>query len=712
MYSERVILEKLARFKKKYGWVPTEHSVEDVEKINRHIESLAVKDSHGDLVWDDSTFSPQLKRWIQNERAMCTLNFEYYLTRYHFISAENRIFRFKFRGGQRVLFNVIQDLEEKGFSIQIQLLKARQGGFSTFVEALMTHRALFVPGVKCAVGSANDQKTTVMMGMMYTALEYLPWWLPPKQTKDKRSGAALLEFAHVGSSIVIQSGSMRGGIGQGTTPTAIHLSEVCDYTNPIVQIEEGLFRGVHAGPEILMILESTGNGNTDWWARQWRKNKDRYPQGLSRICPVFIPWFMTPELYPKKEWLNEAPIPKDWEPNEETRATVKKCELYAKTAPHLQLVLGKNWKMPIEQQWFWEFNYEDAKAQNTVKSWTRQMPCDDYDALIGENDPIFDPNITSGFEEKRSKEIDIYGIIGDGIAEKHDPLREDVDYKKERILIPWKTPHEIRLEWVLMPLRFDSEAETYNPLKKLHIYEHPQKKCKYSIAVDTGFGKGQDRTALSVNRCGMDAVPDVQVAEFAADDIDNVECYAWVAAIAAYYGQYMDDGQQVKIIIEQRRKYGDSCYHALKLHGFRNHHHFRDYDKKTLRPVPHINAREGWYTNEWSRPLLLGTFKDAVENGWYVINSRFTLHEIETLEQVVSGSGKIKQDHREGEHDDRIFAAALAYFTFHDNDLMAERSKKRYNADKEEGWDIDYSPWTLKVQNPDSERFFSQFVED
>lgn len=951
--------------------MPVEHSIDEVEKVNAHFKTLYKTDPKSkDVIFDDDQLTKPLERWIQNERAMCAISFEYYLTRYHHISAENRIFRFKFRGGQRVLFQVIQELEDRGVSIEILLLKARQGGFcldpdtkvltadlhwkridemeqgdeivsvdefpaggkgpgrkmcvgvvegkrsvygpavritfddkstviatpqhkflgkkyhgatetkwrevrsfsvgdevryitkqwgdsgyddgwfggiidgegtvrskphsgcevtvsqtegavlgraraylnnygytfredidirgpgensrfgnknchrlilnrmdeifrligktrpirmahrwwvgkelpgkgsgigwkkivslellpgqrmvdlqtstktfianglvshnSTFVEALMTHRALFVPGVKCTIGSANDQKTYVMMGMMYTALENLPWWLPPQQTKDKRSGAALLEFAHVGSSIVIQSGSIRGGIGQGTTPTAIHLSEVCDYTDPVVQIEEGLFKAVHTGPEILMILESTGNGNTGWWADQWRDNKEFYFQGRSRLYPLFIPWFMTPELYPKREWIEKFKIPPNWEPNQSTKATIAKCEAYAHNSQALARVIGKNWKMSRDQQWFWEFNFEDAKRRRTEKSWLRHMPCDDFDALTGENDNVFDFETVAGIEKRRVRTVDAYGIIGEGIAEKHDPAPAEVDLDRERILVPWKTPHEIRLEWVFMPIAGDTEDKSFDPLKKLLIFHHPERNAKYAIGVDTGFGVGGDRTAIGVWRSGMDAVPDVQVAQFAADDITNVEIYAWCMAIAAYYGRFYEDGETVRFVIEQRRKYGDSCYHALKLHGFRNHHHFREYDKKTLRPMPSANAREGWWTNEWSRPLLLGTYKHAVENGWAEVNSRWSLAEIEALEQIISAAGKIKQDHRSGEHDDRIFADAMAYFTFHDSDIMAERSKSKYNRNSDEGYDIDNSPWFMTVPNPGAEAFFEMLSE-
>ena len=73
--------------------------------------------------------------------------------------------------------------------------------------------------------------------------------------------------------------------------------------------------------------------------------------------------------------------------------------------------------------------------------------------------------------------------------------------------------------------------------------------------------------------------------------------------------------------------------------------------------------------------MLLETYKYASANGWCKINSRFLLAEMEKSEQFVGSSGKIREDHVTGEHDDRKFAMAMAYFTWHDSDLMAERSK-------------------------------------
>ena len=710
MFSERKVLEKLARFKAKYGWLPVEHSVEEVERVNVRFRELCTTGPNGDVYFDDDNWNSKLRRWVENERAMCAISCSYFLTRYYFISADNQIQRFTFRSGQKAFFRVLQELEGKGQSIEIQCLKARQQGISTLIEGIMTWFALFVSGSKCSIGSADDQKTYVMMGMMYTALEHIPWWLPPTQTKDKRSGRGLLEFSHVGTSIVVQSGSMRGGIGQGTTPTKIHLSECCDFTDPLVQIEEGLFKAVHSSPEIFMVLESTGNGNTGWWAEQWRNNKEFYWQGRARFLPLFLPWYMTPELYPTVHWIRKFPMPESWKPASETVAMTAKCEAYARNTEMIQRILGKDWTLPVEQKWFWEFNYQESKRRRTEKSWLRQMPCDDFEALTGENDSVFDWETINVIQERRKKTCDVYGLLGDGIAEKHDPAPADVDPKGKRIVVPWKTPGEVRLEWVMMPIAADPEEKTFNPLKRLLVYEHPRPDAFYSIGVDPGTGVGGDRTPIIVTETGRDEFPDIQVAEFACDDISNVEIYVWVAAIAAYYGQYMEDSQP-RIVIEQRRKYGDSCYHALKLHGFRNHHKFREYDKRTLRPIESSNQREGWFTNAWSRPLLLSMFKYAVDNGWFQVNSRWLLEEIEGFEQKFTESGATRMDHMQGKHDDRIFAAAMSYFTLHDLDVMAERAKKKFNRATDEGYEIDYRPWTMTVENTGAEEFFEQFAE-
>lgn len=715
MYSTDKVAEKSQRFYDKYKWRLVPHSVDEVDRFNVGLKKLEKIDSKGNSFFDDSLLTPSMRRFIQNERALAALSCEYFLTRYFWLT-ETDIQHFSFRSGQRAFFSVMQQLEDQGVSIDIQCLKARKQGISTLVEGCMTHASLMVPGTRCSIGSADAQKTDVMMSMMYGALEHMPWWLSPTQTRDKRSGRALLQFEHIGTMLVIQHGAMRGGIGQGTTPNKIHLSECSQFTNPIEQIEEGLFKAVPTTPDTLMVLESTGEGNTGWWADQWRTNKERYYQGRARMLPLFLPWFMTPELYPNKSWMQKFPFPGGWRRNQtrEVQAMADKCEAYVKNTEILRNILGPKWKLPDDQMWYWQFNYEDHKLRRIEKSWARQMPCDDFEGLVGEHDSVYGGDIIQDIQTKRVKTIEAYGIIGGGINERHDPAPIEVDYSRSRSAINWSTPNGIPVEWMLMPLTGNPEDSKYDPLKKLIVYARPEKGARYSIGVDPGTGVGGDRTAICVTRTGHDAFPDVQVAEFASDDIGNTEIFAWVAAIAAWYGQFYEEDSTVRIIIEQKRKYGDSCYHALKLHGFKNHHKFRMYDKKSLRERASVNPREGWFTNEWSRPMLLDTFKNAVNNGWYKVNSRWLLEEMEGHEQRVTEGGKTRADHASGRHDDRIFASSMAHFTLHDLDVLIEREHKRcLQPTGEVEWEVDEGPAIgAIVTNYAAEDFLELYAND
>jgi hypothetical protein len=192
-----------------------------------------------------------------------------------------------------------------------------------------------------------------------------------------------------------------------------------------------------------------------------------------------------------------------------------------------------------------------------------------------------------------------------------------------------------------------------------------------------------------------DDEPDVQVAEFAADNIPLDQIVWWACALNALYSKYMmklpRPYPHPKIAIEMKRKYGDGPYHEAKGAGFRRWHEWGwGFDRKTWQEHGGKHSRIGWFTNEWSRPLLLSRFFGAVENGWYQVRSKWLAQEISGMEQKVTDSGKTRADHESGKHDDRVFAAAMSYFTLHQCDVMAERMKKRYDAPSDEGIVIEH----------------------
>lgn len=102
-------------------------------------------------------------------------------------------------------------------------------------------------------------------------------------------------------------------------------------------------------------------------------------------------------------------------------------------------------------------------------------------------------------------------------------------------------------------------------------------------------------------------------------------------------------------------------------------------DSKKLQPGK--SNKLGWYTYSWSRPILIGNFIHSLQNGWYELNSPWTIYECEHFEAHLTAGGKVKQEHEDGEHDDGIFAAAISIQIARGLQSMTERSKKRFMGD-------------------------------
>jgi hypothetical protein len=115
--------------------------------------------------------------------------------------------------------------------------------------------------------------------------------------------------------------------------------------------------------------------------------------------------------------------------------------------------------------------------------------------------------------------------------------------------------------------------------------------------------------------------------------------------------------------------------------GFNYHHAPKRYDSKKIKDES--KTKQGWYSNSWSVPMLMTSFVDAINGGWYIPKSKWLIEECKTLERHITGS-KSKMEHREGQFDDRVRAAAQSYFTTHDLDDFASRSQKRYYVPKRE----------------------------
>jgi hypothetical protein len=380
MYSKRKIQKTLDAFEKSEGWMPVYHTLDEVNEFKEFINSIVKIESNSKNAWIESVKpisekrQKEITRWIENEQALCSVDSGYFESRYAYITDEcGKITKFQNRKSQEVIDSVIADLEDRDLGIELLILGARQNGTSIKILLKLLHRTLFVPNTQTIISAMMSNKCDYIKQTLDIIYDKLPFWLPsikiPKGAFNNQSRMS------------VQPGRSTTGIAQGLTPQCIYVTGVEDFPTPMKTIEEGLLRAVHTSRNTFLVLHGMKESNSDWLNSTYKYAKEYWPQGKFRLCPVFIPWVMCSDLYPQADWLRKFPIPKGWKPIKETEENKRKCELFVRTTPYLTKIIGNDWCMPLAQQWYWEFNYREAKLRGTLEHFEKMFAPDDGEPL-------------------------------------------------------------------------------------------------------------------------------------------------------------------------------------------------------------------------------------------------------------------------------------------------------------------------------------------
>lgn len=735
MYAESIVADRIQLAAAELGYVPEYHTTTEVDTFVASMDAAMKPDASGKLYFARN-LSPAELRFIENERILCMCDSAYFLTRYAWLTDEaTNITRFRFRGAQPILFGVISDLESRGAAIELLIAKARQQYITTLTQLLVLHRSLFHHYTYGVVASADASKSEEMSEKAFFTYDHMPWWLKPKYSRRVEGVPGLLKFDTISSRIRILHGAtsakvkggQRTGIARGSTPTVYAISEVAHFPNPEQTIEAALFGGVHANPKTLGFLETTFAGDKDWFAKRYKASKELYHKGLSRGQALFFPWPCAREIYPTPTWwkTNKHHIPNtNWTPenctcgrcSDKVAEQIRKTELFIRSSPLLSIAMGRDWQMPLEQQWYYHFRYTEAERNGTLGTLMQELSCDDIEAMQSSFDNVFGRATIELVSANRERDYDVYGIVGQAIDDQYEPDTDDIDYNRPRVCFNHTTPKGTVYRWELVPLKHDmycgatgDDSERQGADCKLFVYKPPEPDFEYSIGGDASNGIGRDASVINVNRVGKPGTPDVQAAEFRSHHVNHVELFAFMLPIALYY---RDRAREVagwpKLAVEQIASVGDVCQNELRKLGYPvgRMHLFGRYDGVELKTK---TKRVGWFTNSWSRPMLIGHIVHAIRNGWYIPNSPWTIEECRQFEVHYTDGGKEKLEHSSESWDDGIFASAISYFIVHDMDSLAERSKKQVRGLEHQIAlpPIDLTPCTGIIFNPNQSRELS-----
>lgn len=226
---------------------------------------------------------------IQSEEAHLMGENPFNLVRHGFLTIKT-----KSKGMQKLYPNTIQkkfiDTIEKLFfsakPVRILVLKARQMGISTVIEAIIYAFTSRMKGINSFVIADDLEGANYIFEMQKLFQEYLDKHLKPR---TKHSNEKKLAFAGLNSQILIDTAD-NPNIGRKYTIQFGHLSECSRFTKPLPEILSGLGHAVPNSAGTMIFLETTANGYEEFYDL-WTMAIN----GKSDWLPLFYAWHEFPE---------------------------------------------------------------------------------------------------------------------------------------------------------------------------------------------------------------------------------------------------------------------------------------------------------------------------------------------------------------------------------------------------------------------------------
>lgn len=279
---------------------------------------------------------------------------------------------FVLNAAQRRLAGIFERERCAGHPIRIILLKARQWGGSTLVQAYMAWMQLVRRiGWNSLICAHVKDAASGIKGMYSMLLRNYP--TPLKEGNEKSWGFAPYER----SSGVWQVAARecRVAICSAQSPDSLrggnyfmaHLSEAAFWADGDPKAASAIIRTVSGTvprvPDSMVVVESTANGRSNWFYTEWK----RASAGESDKIPVFVPWHEI-EMYRQEiddeEWRKLEPSLSDYEKGLVNSGISKECVA-----------------------WY----HEKRKEYASDAEMTAEFPTTPEEAFIGSGKAVFPP---------------------------------------------------------------------------------------------------------------------------------------------------------------------------------------------------------------------------------------------------------------------------------------------------------------------------------
>jgi len=199
---------------------------------------------------------------------------------------KGELLKFTLNTVQKLVLDKIKSIMAKGKPVRLWVLKARQTGISTLIEAIVYAYTSQREATNSLVIADDVDGANYIFSMQKLFQEALEDHLKPT---PKHSNEKKLEFDKIHSQILIDTAENLSA-GRKYTFRNVHLSEVA-YFKDLKTLMLGLNQSVPNLAGTFVVGETTANGIGNQFYDEWQSAS----LGQSDWETIFIPWFMVDE---------------------------------------------------------------------------------------------------------------------------------------------------------------------------------------------------------------------------------------------------------------------------------------------------------------------------------------------------------------------------------------------------------------------------------
>lgn len=614
--------------------------------------------------------------FMENERIMGKWSYNYWAERYYrILNTENQEVLFKPNVIQRINNRLYARMNKARRAIKKFAVKARQVGDSTDSEGRILHRVNHFSDAKSLIASKDQDSTDKMSQMLLFGLDRLPFW--GRVFRERFQTGDFFEF-DIDSLLDLGYGTQTS-IGRGRTPTLAHISEAPFFKNPQKSLTEALFKAMHESIWILQIVEGTAEVRGDWFHDQWKEITAGMEKNITAWTAVFYPWYLRRDIYPTEAWMNaRSAAYEKWVPKKETIAHARKAEIWVRTHPDARAELGSGWQMDREQMFYYEIEREAAERLNTLSQFLKEMPSDAEEAFQHAGHTMYPVKLILAISDSaQSVEPEVYKLKGDPneisplLFPTEDELIPDGRGKRIKIRSNWSSA-VVHSDYELVQIKFNG-WDSFDPVNKFLIWEHPNPYSRYGLSIDTsdGLGRGiSDNAAFELVKAGTVEYKDKQVCEFVSPELPMSLLWPFANAIGTYYSVR---GEQILLIPEINR--GTEVMTELINRGWWNV--VKMYDSSVVGQDLSKIKKYGWETNNRTRQYLIEAINSFIIGQWVEILSMKLIEELKDIQKkrLVSAIGSLHRDKVIGNVDDRFMAFGMVLYCLHRDEFIGLQNK-------------------------------------